>query len=61
MVYYQAGIGTSSKHFITPLFIALSKAADMAIAHGLRDHVTGASLFILVILPANDFNDVRWL
>ncbi|CAE6439286.1 unnamed protein product [Rhizoctonia solani] len=47
MVYYQAGIGTSSKHFITPLFIALSKAADMAIAHGLRDHVTDGYEFLM--------------
>ncbi|KAB5588367.1 hypothetical protein CTheo_8193 [Ceratobasidium theobromae] len=39
MVYYQAGIGTSSKHFVTPVGIALSKAADMAIAHGLKDHI----------------------
>ncbi|KAF8751145.1 hypothetical protein RHS01_08813 [Rhizoctonia solani] len=47
MVYYQAGIGTSSKHFVTPIAIALSKAADMAIAHGLRDHVTDGYEFLM--------------
>ena len=45
MVYYQAGIGTSSKHFVTPIGVALSKTADMAIAHGLRDHVTGGCIY----------------
>ncbi|CAE6400754.1 unnamed protein product [Rhizoctonia solani] len=47
MVYYQAGLGTSSKHFITPVFIALSKAFDMAIAHGLSDHVTDGYEFLM--------------
>ncbi|KAG8739291.1 hypothetical protein FRC11_000776, partial [Ceratobasidium sp. 423] len=47
MVYYQAGIGTSSKHFITPVGIALAKAADMAIAHGLADHVTDGYEFLM--------------
>ncbi|KAJ1299796.1 hypothetical protein OPQ81_000695 [Rhizoctonia solani] len=47
MVYYQAGIGTSSKHFITPIGIALAKAADMAIAHGLGDHVTDGYEFLM--------------
>ncbi|CAE6409073.1 unnamed protein product [Rhizoctonia solani] len=48
MVYYQAGLGTSSKHFITPVAIAISKAFDMAIAHGLSDHVTGAFWFTFI-------------
>ncbi|KAG9085358.1 hypothetical protein FRC07_013392, partial [Ceratobasidium sp. 392] len=47
MVYYQAGIGTSSKHFVTPIGVALSKAADMAIAHGLSDHVTQGYEFLM--------------
>ncbi|KAG8694223.1 hypothetical protein FRC08_008622, partial [Ceratobasidium sp. 394] len=47
MVYYQAGIGTSSKHFITPVGVALAKAADMAIAHGLSDHVTDGYEFLM--------------
>ncbi|CAE7129142.1 unnamed protein product [Rhizoctonia solani] len=47
MVYYQAGLGTSSKHFITPVMIALSKAFDMAIAHGLSDHVTDGYEFLM--------------
>ncbi|KEP46130.1 DUF2235 domain protein [Rhizoctonia solani 123E] len=47
MVYYQAGLGTSSKHFITPVAIALSKAFDMAIAHGLSDHVTDGYEFLM--------------
>ncbi|KAL5633665.1 hypothetical protein ACGC1H_005769 [Rhizoctonia solani] len=47
MVYYQAGLGTSSKHFITPVAIAISKAFDMAIAHGLGDHVTDGYEFLM--------------
>ncbi|KAG8705787.1 hypothetical protein FRC09_002757 [Ceratobasidium sp. 395] len=47
MVYYQAGIGTSSKHFVTPVGVALSKAADMAVAHGLSDHVTDGYEFLM--------------
>ncbi|KAG9087036.1 hypothetical protein FS749_003215 [Ceratobasidium sp. UAMH 11750] len=47
MVYYQAGIGTSSKHFITPVGVALAKAADMAVAHGLSDHVTDGYEFLM--------------
>ncbi|KAF8597109.1 hypothetical protein BDV93DRAFT_453718 [Ceratobasidium sp. AG-I] len=47
MVYYQAGIGTSSKHFVTPIGTALSKTVDMAIAHGLRDHVTDGYEFLM--------------
>lgn len=43
MVYYQAGIGTSSKYFVTPVGVAISKTVDVAIAHGLKDHVTGKS------------------
>jgi len=47
MVYYQAGIGTSSKYFVTPIGVALAKAADMAIAHGLSDHVTDGYEFLM--------------
>ncbi|CAE6437760.1 unnamed protein product [Rhizoctonia solani] len=47
MVYYQAGIGTRCKHFITPIGVAISKAADMAIAHGLQDHVTDGYEFLM--------------
>ncbi|KAF8752990.1 O-acetylhomoserine ami [Rhizoctonia solani] len=47
MVYYQAGIGTHSKHFITPVGVAISKAADMALAHGLQDHVTDGYEFLM--------------
>ncbi|CAE6479853.1 unnamed protein product [Rhizoctonia solani] len=47
MVYYQAGIGTTSKHFITPIGVALSKAADMALAHGLQSHVTDGYEFLM--------------
>ncbi|CUA67584.1 hypothetical protein RSOLAG22IIIB_07453 [Rhizoctonia solani] len=47
MVYYQAGIGTSCKHFITPIGVAISKAADMALAHGLQNHVTDGYEFLM--------------
>ncbi|QRW07790.1 choline transport protein [Ceratobasidium sp. AG-Ba] len=47
MVYYQAGIGTSSKYFVTPVGVAMSKAVDMAIAHGLKDHVTDGYEFLM--------------
>ncbi|CAE6427881.1 unnamed protein product [Rhizoctonia solani] len=47
MVYYQAGIGTHSKHFITPIGVAISKAADMALAHGLQDHITDGYEFLM--------------
>ncbi|KAF8597102.1 hypothetical protein BDV93DRAFT_410437, partial [Ceratobasidium sp. AG-I] len=47
MVYYQAGIGTSSKYFVTPVGVAISKAADVAIAHGLKDHVTDGYEFLM--------------
>ncbi|CAE6479938.1 unnamed protein product [Rhizoctonia solani] len=47
MVYYQAGIGTTSKGFITPIGVAISKAVDMAVAHGLQDHVTDGYEFLM--------------
>ncbi|KAG8732832.1 hypothetical protein FRC11_010666 [Ceratobasidium sp. 423] len=47
MVYYQAGIGTTSKGFITPVGVAISKAADMALAHGLQNHVIEGYEFLM--------------
>ncbi|CAE6471728.1 unnamed protein product [Rhizoctonia solani] len=47
MVYYQAGIGTTCKGFITPIGVAISKAADMALAHGLQNHVTEGYEFLM--------------
>ncbi|KDN37486.1 hypothetical protein RSAG8_10148, partial [Rhizoctonia solani AG-8 WAC10335] len=47
MVYYQAGIGTTSKGFSTPIGVAISKAADMALAYGLQNHVTEGYEFLM--------------
>ncbi|EUC61649.1 DUF2235 domain protein [Rhizoctonia solani AG-3 Rhs1AP] len=47
MVYYQAGIGTTCKGFITPIGVAISKAVDMALAHGLQNHVTDGYEFLM--------------
>ncbi|KAJ1303756.1 hypothetical protein OPQ81_008180 [Rhizoctonia solani] len=47
MVYYQAGIGTTCKHFITPVGVAISKALDMALAHGLKNHVIEGYEFLM--------------
>ncbi|KAG8696704.1 hypothetical protein FRC11_000551, partial [Ceratobasidium sp. 423] len=48
MVYYQAGIGTSSKHLApTGIAFKLAKAADMAIGYGLSDCVTDGYEFLM--------------
>ncbi|KAG8728112.1 hypothetical protein FRC11_011784, partial [Ceratobasidium sp. 423] len=48
MVYYQAGVGTSSKHLApTGIPFKLAKAADMVIGYGLSDRVINGYEFLM--------------